>query len=189
MRDEKELIANCIKGKRESQKELYTMFAPKMLGVCYRYATTFNSAEDILQEGFIKVFKNLSKFKGQGSFEGWVRRIMVNTALDIIKKYNNYKNEMDIDDYSDKIDVPEDALDRLYSEDIVEAIRELPPGYKVVLNLYAVEGYSHKEIGEMLDITESTSRSQFSRAKVLLAKKLNRDNTTKKKINEKVSSS
>lgn len=161
-------IQKCIEGCRKSQKDLYDTYSSKMFAVCLRYAKNEMDAEDILQEGFIKIFKNLDKYRGDGSFEGWLRRIFVNTAIEHIRKSKNNTN-----DISDKIEntVKDNycnALDNLFEKELVNIASNLSDGYKTVFNLYAIEGYSHKEIASQLGITESTSKSQFSRAKAIL---------------------
>ncbi|HEY8387187.1 MAG TPA: RNA polymerase sigma factor [Parasegetibacter sp.] len=151
------------------QSELYQRFAPKMYGVCLRYASQPDDAQDILQEGFVKVFRNIDRFRMEGSFEGWIRRIMVNTAIEFFRRKNHLqpigeREEQTLDsDYTD-------ALDHLAEKDILTLIRQLSPGYRTVFNMYVIEGYSHKEIAEMLGINEGTSKSQLARAKGLLQK-------------------
>jgi len=175
---EKSLIENCINGNRKSQKELYDFFSPKMYAICLRYAKNQMDAEDILQDAFVKLFNNLYKFRGEGSFEGWVRRIFVNTAIEHLRR-NNIKTT-DGDGLENAIaDKHESALDSLYKKDLVKTVMKLSEGYRTVFNLYAIEGYSHKEIAKKLGITESTSKSQFSRAKAILRDVL-KNKTTKK---------
>jgi len=143
-----------------------------MLGVCLRYAKNRMEAEDILQEGYIKVFKNLNTYKGEGSLEGWVRRIMVNTAINFYRASIKYVQSLDDDEMNDK-NLPNVSMnDLLSTKELLKIIQELPEGYRVVFNLYAVEGYSHKEIAAILDVSESTSKSQLSRARVALQNKL-----------------
>ncbi|MEZ4847657.1 MAG: RNA polymerase sigma factor [Bacteroidia bacterium] len=165
------LIKDCIKQKPQAQRELYQLFAPKMMALCYRYARDEANAEDILQEGFIKIFQKINKYDDRGSFEGWVRRIMVNTAIDHIRKQKHQQNEVEINEVISE-DVSESVLDKLEAEHLFEVIQQLPTGYRLVFNLYAIEGYSHKEIGEQLNITESTSRSQYTRARAMLKRKI-----------------
>lgn len=164
---ESQLIDCCIRGSRKSQKELYDLFSPKMFAICLRYAKNQMDAEDILQEGFVKLFNNLHRFRGEGSFEGWVRRIFVNTAIEHIRRKNlNTTSGEGLENIIQ--DRHHNALDGLYEKDIIKSSRSLSDGYRTVFTLYAVEGYSHKEIASRLGITESTSKSQFSRAKALL---------------------
>jgi RNA polymerase sigma-70 factor (ECF subfamily) len=161
------LINGCIKGDRNSQKELYNIYAEKMFSICLRYAKDQMDAEDILQEGFIKLFNNLDKFRGEGSFDGWVRRIFVNTAIESIRRKN--RNILNGEGFENIIIDPQsNVLDRLYEKDLINCSKTLSIGYKTIFNLYAIEGYSHKEIASQLGISESTSKSQFSRAKSLL---------------------
>jgi RNA polymerase sigma-70 factor (ECF subfamily) len=161
---EAELINNCKKQHAASQKLLYNMYAGKMLSVCMRYINEKSEAEDILQEGFIKIFSHISYFRGEGSFEGWMRRIFVNTALSALR-VKQIKFTDNIDHYNNQSQVEPSVFDKIGSQEIFEMIRNLPNGYRVVFNLFAVEGYSHKEIAEMLNITESTSRTQFLKAR------------------------
>lgn len=164
---ETDLINGCIEGDRRMQEELYRRFSPRMYAVCLRYAGNAEEAEDILQEGFIKIFKKLDSFRGEGSFEGWVRRIFVNTAIEHFrrKRYLQPVTEKEENSIEGK---SLSALDDLAEKDILALVRQLSPGYRTVFNMYVVEGYTHKEIGDMLGISEGTSKSQLSRAKVIL---------------------
>ena len=164
---ESDLIRGCIEGDRRMQELLYQHFSPKMYAVCLRYAGNSEDAQDILQDGFVKVFRNLERYRGDGSFEGWVRRIFVNTA---IEHYRKQLNLHQIPDIEDKLIEDKDlsALDNLALKDLVKLIQELSPGYRTVFNLYAVEGYTHKEIAELLGISEGTSKAQLARAKAIL---------------------
>jgi RNA polymerase sigma-70 factor (ECF subfamily) len=135
-----------------------------MLGVCMRYAKDRSEAEDMLQEGFIKVFNNITKFKGEGSFEGWIRRIMVFTAINIYK-YRSRKFQETYETENSEATYHDDVIDQISAKEIIVLIQQMPEGYRLVFNLYAIEGYTHKEIGDMLGIAEGTSKSQFSRAK------------------------
>ena len=163
----KAIIAGCKAHKPSSQRELYGIFAPKMLAICMRYAQDKAEAEDILQDSFIKVFKKIQKYDDRGSLEGWIRRITVNTAIDHIRKRKNRQGDITINEAITE-EVSESALDQLELEFLFKLIQALPPGYRVVFNLYAIEGYSHAEIGEKLNISESTSRSQYTRARAML---------------------
>lgn len=177
---ESNLIENCIKGDRKSQKELYDRFSAKMFAICLRYSKNQMDAEDVLQEGFVKLFNNLNRFRGEGSFEGWVRRIFVNTAIEHIRRKNmNTSNGEGLE--NSIVDKKQNALDNLYEKDLLSTSRTLSEGYRTVFNLYAVEGYSHKEIAMKLGITESTSKSQFSRAKALLRNLISGSNENRKK--------
>lgn len=152
-------------GKREFQKKLYETYAGKMLFVCYRYTRNREEAEDVLQDAFIKVFRNINSFKFMGSFEGWVRRIMVHTAIEHIRRK---KQTTVFDDIENVVHHPEsetDASGKLSEKELVKMLHLLPDGYRTVFNLYVVEGYSHKEIAGMLGINEGTSKSQLSKAK------------------------
>ena len=147
-------------------------FAPKMFGVCMRYANSSDMAEDILQDGFVKIFTKLSYYKGEGSLEGWIRRIVVNTALDQIRKNAKFKDNVVLENVDYKLELKGNVLEDLAAEDLMVMINEMPAGYKVVFNMFAIEGYSHKEIGEKLNVSENTSKSQYSRARSFLKKKL-----------------
>jgi RNA polymerase sigma-70 factor (ECF subfamily) len=164
---ESDLINGCLKDDRRMQEELYRRFSPRMYAVCLRYAGNAEEAQDILQEGFIKVFKKLDSFRSEGSFEGWVRRIFVNTAIEHFrrKKYLMPVTEREENTIEGKY---LSVLDNLAAADIMALVQELSPGYRTVFNMYVVEGYSHKEIGDILGISEGTSKSQLSRAKVIL---------------------
>lgn len=168
---ELELIKGCIRENRLCQQEVFRRYAGKMMAVCLRYSRHHMEAEDILQESFIKVFNNLSKFKFEGSFEGWIRRIVVNTAL---KNYNKkaLRNEQYGQDHYPDIPIEPSVYSDLHEEEILKLVQELPEGYRLVFNLYAIEGYSHKEIAELLEIQESTSRSQLVKARKLLQTKV-----------------
>src|SRR5688572_22530797 len=162
-----------MEGDRRMQEELYRRFSPRMYAVCLRYAGSAEEAEDILQEGFIKIFKKLDSFRGDGSFEGWVRRIFVNTAIEHFrrKRYLQPVTEKEENTIEGK---SLSALDGLAEKDILGLVRQLSPGYRTVFNMYVVEGYTHKEIGDMLGISEGTSKSQLSRAKVILQDMVNK---------------
>lgn len=166
-----DLIQGCLEGNRRSQEALYQRFSPKMYAICLRYAANSDDAADLLQEGFIKVFKNLEKFRGEGSFEGWMRRVFVNTCIEHFRK-KVYLNSITENEERTIEDFSANALDNLAEKDIIHLIQELSPGYRTVFNLYVVEGYSHKEIADLLQISEGTSKSQLARAKMLLQKKV-----------------
>ncbi len=176
---ESHLIENCINGDRKSQKALYDRFSGKMFAICLRYSKNQMDAEDILQEGFVKLFNNLNRFRGEGSFEGWVRRIFVNTAIEHIRR-KNLNTAVGEGLENSIVDKRQNALDNLYEKDLLTTSRTLSDGYRTVFNMYAVEGYSHKEIASRLGITESTSKSQFSRAKALLRTLISGTNNNKK---------
>ncbi len=165
---EEVLIKGCLKNEAVAQRELYNRYSSKMLAVCYRYAHNREDAEDMLQEGFVKVFLQMHTFENRGAFEGWIRRIVVHTCINILKKNKKFNESVDII-HATGVQIREESVPAIIqAKQIVECIRLLPIGYRTVLNLYAVEGYNHKEIAEMLDIEESTSRSQYTRAKSML---------------------
>lgn len=166
---ETDLIKGCIDGDRNMQRQLYDRFSAKMYGVCLRYAGNADDANDILQEGFIKVYRNIGRFRGEGSFEGWIRRIFVNTAIEHYRKKVKLYNVTETQENTIE-DSALDVLDTLAEKDIIKIINELSPGYKAVFNMHVIEGYSHKEIAAMLGITEGTSKSQLARAKSVLKK-------------------
>ncbi len=165
---EEAMIQGCISKDSAAQQEMYSRFSPKMLSVCYRYAKSREDAEDMLQEGFIKVFLQIKQFQHKGALEGWIRKIVVHTCINNLKKNRKFSDSVDII-HANSIPLREDAIPSiLQAKQVVECIRMLPLGYRTVLNLFAIEGYSHKEIGQMLEIEESTSRSQYTRAKSML---------------------
>lgn len=165
------LLEGCIKNDRKAQETLYKAYAPKMMTVCLRYADSRFEAEEIMQLGFIKVFKSISSFTGKGSFEGWVRRIIVNTAIEACKKQTFITN-IDTLDNESQLSLQTIDSDRATVTELMEMIRELPAGYRLVFNMYAIEGFSHKEIAERLNITEGASKSQLSRARSRLQQKM-----------------
>ena len=168
MEQEQLLVKECLKNNRASQKQLYNQFADVMLGVCYRYTKSLADAEDVLQEGFIRVFKNLHQFKFEGELGAWIRRVMVTTALNYLKRNAKYQNDLafeKLDLHPVTADNPEITLN---TKELASLIQQLPSGYQTIFNLYAVEGYTHVEIGELLGITDGTSRSQYARARALM---------------------
>jgi RNA polymerase sigma-70 factor (ECF subfamily) len=170
--DEVQLVKNCLAGRADSQELLYRRYASKMFGVCLRYAKNKMEAEDILQEGFVKVFQYLKSFRYDGSLEGWVRRIMVNTAINYYKSNIKYLQTLNIDDCTNEQTASVEAADNISLKTLLNLIQKLPEGYRMVFNLYVIEGYSHKEIANMLNISENTSKSQLSRARKVLQNKL-----------------
>ena len=170
---EAEIIEGCKAGKRESQRMLYTNFSGKMFAVCLRYSKNREEAEDALQEGFIKVFRGIDKYAGAGSFEGWIRKIMVNTALEAMRKRKITYYPIDDGRMEETQDSLPDVFYKIAVQDLLRFIQDLPDGFKAVFNLYAIEGYQHKEIGDMLGISESTSRSQLTRARQMLQQRIN----------------
>ena len=162
------LVKDCIKEKPVAQRQLYDHFAPLMLGVCYRYTKSVSDAEDVLQEGFIKVFRHLSSYKFDGELGGWIRRIMVTTALNYLKKNKRYREEMVFAEMPLHPVSSENPQVQLDARQLGELIRQLPTGFQTIFNLYAIEGYTHVEIGELLGISDGTSKSQYARARYLL---------------------
>lgn len=179
---EEKLIRACQRGESIAQREIYTKYSRKMLGVCLRYVNSHFEAEDILINGFMRVFDKIAQYKHEGSFEGWVRKIMVNEALGYIRKNKNMYLEVEIEKADYQANYSADNCE-LEAEDLLKLVQQLPTGYRTVFNLYAVEGYSHKEIADMLQISENTSKSQLSRARTLLQHYLH--NTEKKTVNKK----
>lgn len=171
MEDFKAIISDCIAGNRKAQAKLYHQFAPKMFGVCLRYAKDSTEAEDNLQEGFIRVFTNLKSFRHDGSLEGWIRRIMVNVSLEKIRKqYMLYPVE-DVSVY-DSVNFSDDVIAKMSADDLLQLIRELPPRYQLVFNLFVFEGMTHQEIAKEMEINEGTSKSNLARAREILKKKV-----------------
>lgn len=162
------LVKDCIKNKPAAQRQLYEEFAPAMLGVCYRYTKSMQDAEDVLQEGFVKVYVHLNQYKATGELCAWIRRIMVTTALNYLKRSKRYREElvfaeMPLHPVSDN-----NPIIQLDAKELSELIRQLPAGFQTIFNLYAIEGYTHREIGAMLGISEGTSKSQYARARYIL---------------------
>ena len=166
-----DLLDGCRRAEPRTQELLYKMLASKMMGVCMRYAKDRFEAEDMLQIGFVKVFQKVGEFRSDGSFEGWIRRIMVNTAIEVYRKNQRTMSVVDIEEV---FDVPQATFDMkgLEVRDLLNLIQQLSPGYRLIFNLYAIEGYSHKEIAEQLGISEGASKSQLSRARAILKEKL-----------------
>lgn len=169
---EHRLILACKQGKLWARKEVYEQYAPAMMALCRRYVSDVEDAKDVLQEGFLKIFTEIGQYSGRGSFGGWIRRIFVNTSLDYMRKKNRLKQrelltDVEIEYYENVPDVT-----GITADDLMHCISELPDIYRTVFNLFAVEGFSHREIAALLDIPESTSRSFFFRARQLLQKKV-----------------
>ena len=169
---EEHLIKGCLKGDRNFQQALYKRYAPKMFVVCYRYANSKAEAEDVLQEGFITVFEKLNQFRGEGSFEGWIRRIMVNKSIEHYRKATRMYTTINIEDTSAQFLSSEDIISNISSKELLVLIQELSPVYRVIFNLFAFEGMKHKEIAEQLGISEGTSKSNLSDARTILQGKL-----------------
>ncbi len=162
------LIKACINGQPDAQQMLYEKYCGKMMAICYRYAKNRDDAEDMLQEAFIKVFTQLTSFRGDGAIEGWIRRIVVHTSINHLKKNKKFKDSVEIEFAQSVKTNADDVPSLLQAKQIIDCVRLLPVGYRTVLNLFAIEGYSHREIAQLLEIEESTSRSQYTRAKVML---------------------
>lgn len=179
----KNIIKGCLAGNRRDQELLYRRHAAKLYAVCLQYSGNDEEARDILQEGFIKIFDNLINYKFEGSFEGWMRRIIVNTALEKFRSKHNLYRVDDIDQIPEQDAEPDnDDYSGLEAVDLLDIIRELPTKYRMVFNLFAIEGYSHKEISRMINISEGTSKSNLSRARLILQKKVNLYTGIKKEI-------
>ncbi len=165
---EQAILTGCLNNDPSAQRELYNRYSPKMLSICYRFSQSREDAEDMLQEGFIKIFTQIHTFQNKGAFEGWVRKIIVHNCINFLKKNKKFAESVNLD-HASYLEVKEETMPSIMqARQVIECIRLLPLGYRTVLNLYALEGYCHKEIGEMLDIEESTSRSQYTRAKTML---------------------
>jgi RNA polymerase sigma-70 factor (ECF subfamily) len=173
--DDATLIIECVNGNPRAQRLLFDKFARKMFSVCLRYAKNEEQAEDVLQDGFVKVFGKLKDFKSEGSLEGWIRRIMVNTALDQIRKNNKQLGDTNIDDVGYKIENNDFIVENMMADDLMKMVQAMPDGYKVVFNMFAIEGYSHSEIANTLGISENTSKSQYSRARAYLRERLEKN--------------
>lgn len=170
MEKTKQLVQACIKGERNAQKELYDQYAVKMFGVCMRYSKNREEAEDIMQEGFMNVFKSLHQFNYAGSFEGWVRRIMMNCSIQYYRKKVKVHPLIGIEKHQEEHASNEEIVSRIQKKELLEMVQNLPPAYRMVFNLYVFEGYKHREIAELLSISEGTSKSNLFDAKLLLQK-------------------
>jgi RNA polymerase sigma-70 factor (ECF subfamily) len=169
---DQKLIESCIKGDRAAQKVVYDRLAPRMFPLCIRYVGDRELAEDILQDGFVTLFTHLSDYKGDGSFEGWARKIFVTTALMELRRKDALKMSDDLEVVRGMKTEITGQIQNIGYKDLIKVITQLPPGFRTVFNMYAIEGYSHKEIGEILGISETTSRTQLSRARTWLQNKL-----------------
>jgi RNA polymerase sigma-70 factor (ECF subfamily) len=172
LEDLKQIINECASGNARAQEKLYRMFAPKMFGVCLRYAKDRSEAEDNLHDGFIKVFSNIKSFRHEGSFEGWMRKIMVNVSLGRLREKQVLYTVEDIGEYDTAQDT-NNILEQLEANELLKLIEELPPGYRAVFNLYVIEDMSHKEISETLGLSVGTSKSNLARARDILKRKVN----------------
>lgn len=181
MTDIEKIIDGCRKRNSKSQQLLYEMFAPVLLGICRRYVNNISEAEDILQDGFVKIFFNIDNYSAKGTFENWMKKIMINTAITHYHKNLKHNQNIDIDNVNEGDFSPGDITSEIFSaNELLEIINTLPQGYKMVFNLYAIEGYKHKEIAEILHIDENTSKSQYARARKWIQNKL--DILNKKKL-------
>jgi len=171
LEDFKSIISDCIAGSQKAQAKLYHHFAPKMFGVCLRYAKDTTEAEDNLQEGFIKVFANLKSFRQDGSFEGWIRRIMINVSLERLRKQQTMYPVEDVAIY-DTVNYSDNVIAQLAAEDLIKLIQQLPPRYRMVFNMYVIDGMSHEEIAREMSIAQGTSKSNLARAREILKKKV-----------------
>jgi len=173
MFDLEQVIDGCKRGKRQMQVKLYEQYAGLLLGICMRYTEDKSEAEDVLQEGFLKIFEHIKEYQGKGSFEGWMRKIMVNTAITHFHKHKKHYYHSELDDVHEnelQVDITPDS--EIAVQELQALLQEMPEGYKMVFNLFAVEGYKHKEIAEQLNIDENTSKSQYLRAKNWLIKRM-----------------
>jgi RNA polymerase sigma-70 factor (ECF subfamily) len=185
MFNEQQILEGCLKNDRRAQKALYDKYSSKFLGMCLRYAKDRQEAEDTLQEGFLKIYGRISQFSGLGSFEGWMKRIIINTAITNYRQNLKHYYQSQIDDIYET-DIEESTLDSDYTlEELLKTIQQLPPGYRMIFNMFAIEGFQHKEIAEMLDIDVTTSKSQYSRARRLLQTKLLELNKERISINDR----
>ena len=178
--DDHQLVKDCLKWKPRAQQQLFEKYSQQMLAVCYRYTKSIKDAEDVLQEGFVKVFFKLDQYRFEGELGAWIRKIMVNTALNFLKKDSKYRDEMYFTEQPLHAVTDEDPAVLLQAKELAELIRQLPSGYQAIFNLHAVEGFSHVEIGEMLGINDGTSRSQYARARALLISWINDASSGKK---------
>ena len=175
MRSDEQLIAGCLKGDKLSQRDLYDKYSRKMFGVCLRSCNRREEAEEVLQEGLLKVFHNLKDFKREGPLESWIKRIIINTALDFYRRNKNRQQETE---WQENIIISIEPLTELKTKELLKIIQSLPLGFRTVFNLYAIEGYNHAEIGDMLNISEGTSKSQYSRARQHLMTMIEKEKKT-----------
>ena len=167
---EDELIKACLQNNQRAQKVLFDTHSPRLMGVCLRYAKDRDEAQDMLQDGFIKIFQKLDAYSGEGAFGGWLHRLMVNTCLDQIRKNSKFAYSIEIEKAEFELNDSEDAISKMRTQELLQLIQQLPEGYRMVFNMFAIEGYGHKEIAEILGIAESTSKSQYRKAKIWLQK-------------------
>jgi RNA polymerase sigma-70 factor (ECF subfamily) len=173
MESEKDILQGCIQGKHAAQQKLFDRYSGLLLGMCNRYAQSLEEAEDILQEGFVKIFLHIKEFKGEGSLVAWMRRIMINTAITHYHKMRKHRYHDDLDEVNEtRFEEHSWSEAEFTREELYSVIHQMPDGYRMVFNLYAVEGYKHREIAEILNIDENTSKSQYSRARRWLQERL-----------------
>ncbi len=182
MMSEQDIIEGCISHNRKAQQILWKKYAGYLLSICLRYSTDRPEAEDILQESLLKIYSNIGDYSGTGSFKGWLAKVTVNCAITHYHKHLRHKHHVDINDYV-SVEMGEDSFESDFytSEELMIVLNSLPPGYKMVFNLYTIEGYKHREIAEMLGIDVNTSKSQYSRARAILRKRLEDLGRIKKK--------
>ncbi|MDR6564150.1 MULTISPECIES: RNA polymerase sigma factor [unclassified Arcicella] len=172
MENEEQLIQACLQNDRNAQRKLYNAYAGRMLVVCARYMQSKEEAEDVLQEAFIKIFQNLSKFRGESTLGAWIKRIVINVAINHIRAQQHFQGMDNVQEYENQFTDGLNGIEGINFQELIEMIRKLPKGCQSVFNLYAIEGYQHKEIAEMLNITEGTSKSQYARARAILQSQL-----------------
>lgn len=170
--DDITLVSACTKGDSRAQRALFDKFAPKMLSICKRYIPNGEESEDVLQDAFVKIFQKIGDFKQEGSLEGWMRRIVVNTALDAIRKNKKWLGVAQVEAVENQVSFDDNAFDNMDVNHLLQMINDMPDGYRVVFNMFAIEGYSHKEIADTLGVSENTSKSQYSRARAFLRTQL-----------------
>ena len=170
--DEQELIQGCIAARPKAQKALFDIYAPKLYVVCLRYLKDQMRAQDVLQDTFVKIFANISNYKSEGAFEGWLKRIAVNTCLDQLRKDKKLLTDISIEDVSYQLATQSTSAEKLMADDLLKLVQALPDGYRTVFNLFAIEGFSHQEIAQQLGISESTSKTQYFRARAYLKERI-----------------
>jgi RNA polymerase sigma-70 factor (ECF subfamily) len=166
--EEQELIKGCIAARPKAQKALFDIYAPKLYVVCLRYMKDQMRAQDVLQDAFVKIFAHISNYKSEGAFEGWLKKIAVNACLDQLRKDKKLMTDISLDDVSHKLSTNSFSAEKLMADDLLKLVQALPDGYRTVFNLFAIEGYSHQEISSQLGISESTSKTQYLRARAYL---------------------
>jgi RNA polymerase sigma-70 factor (ECF subfamily) len=170
--DEQELIQGCIAARPKAQKALFDIYAPKLYVVCLRYLKDQMRAQDVLQDTFVKIFAHIGNYKSEGAFEGWLKRIAVNTCLDQLRKDKKLLTDVSLDDVSHKLAHQDYSTEKLMADDLLKLVQALPDGYRTVFNLFAIEGFSHQEIAQQLSISESTSKTQYLRARAYLKERI-----------------